>query len=86
MSRRRIIALTAGAVAVIVVFAAVMSYLFFAVYGAEKDRIIFISVALGPVLMISVMVGYAVWWGVLFILTLVLPEESPKDQESESRS
>jgi hypothetical protein len=75
MSTRRWIALIAGAVVTFVVFALCMVLLIFGDYFAERDRVVLVSIALGPVAMISVMVGYAVWWGVLFILTLLLPEE-----------
>jgi ABC-type multidrug transport system permease subunit len=84
MSRRRIIAITAGTVTTIVAFVLIMSFLVFAEYREEKDRIIIISLALGPVLMVAVMVGYSVWWGVLFLLSLILPEERPKHPQSRS--
>ena len=85
MSRRRIIALAAGAVVTILAFAAMMWLLVFTEYPAEKDRIVMVSIALGPVLMVSVMIGYCVWWGVLFLLTLFLPEERPQHPEFGSR-
>ena len=40
---------------------------------------LFAAVSAWAVAMISVMVGFAVWWGVLFLLTLLLPEEQ-RDQ------
>ena len=81
MSTRRWIALIAGAVVTFAVFALCMILLIFGDYFAGRDRLVLVSIALGPVAMISVMVGYAVWWGVLFLLTLLLPEEQrdPRD-------
>ena len=61
------------------VFAAAMAMIVFAEYPAESDRIIMVSIAIGPVLMISVMVGYSVWWGVLFLLSLFLPSEKSRN-------
>lgn len=80
MSTRRWIALIAGAVVTFVVFGLCMVLLIFGDYFAERDRLVLVSIALGPVAMISVMVGYAVWWGVLFLLTLLLPEEQRERQ------
>lgn len=69
----------AGAVVTFAVFALCMFLLIYGDYFAERDRLVLVSIALGPVAMVSVMVGYAVWWAVLFLLTLLLPDEQ-RDQ------
>ncbi len=73
MRWRHIIALTAGAITTVAVFIAAMVLLAFGGYFAEHEILIYISIALGPVAMVSVMAGYAVWWLVLFVATLLLP-------------
>jgi hypothetical protein len=65
----------ASPVVTFAVFALCMFLLIFGDYFAGRDRLVLVSIALGPVAMVSVMVGYAVWWAVLFLLTLLLPEE-----------
>lgn len=79
MTPRAIVALTAGAVTTVVVFVVAMALLIFGGYFAAHERLIYVSIALAPVLMISVMAGYAVWWLVLFLLTLFLPTEKHPD-------
>jgi hypothetical protein len=79
MTARRIIALSAGGVTALATFAAGIALLLLGEYSSPGERIIFVSVALAPVAMLAAMVGYAVWWFVLFILTLVLP--GPERQE-----
>lgn len=80
MAPRRIIALSAGGVTTIAVFVTAMALLFFGEYVAAHERLFYTFMALGPVAMLSVMVGYAVWWLVLFILTLILPsQKSPEN-------
>jgi len=44
--------------------------LVFGGYFAGSELLIFASIALAPVAMCAVMAGYAVWWLVLFLLTL----------------
>ena len=73
MTRTRIIALTAGAITTLIVFVAAMWLLVFGGLFPEKHRLILVSIALGPVAMVSVMVGYAVWWLVMFVLSLFSP-------------
>lgn len=75
MGPRRIIALTAGAVVTIITFVVIMGLLIFGGIIAEDRVILYASFALGPVAMFSVMLGYAVWWMILFLLSLFLPEE-----------
>ncbi len=79
MNQRRTIALACGAVVTMAVFAVAMGLLCFGAILPDEDRIILVSIALGPVAMISVMIGYGVWWGVLFLLTLFQRQEDSKD-------
>jgi NADH:ubiquinone oxidoreductase subunit 6 (subunit J) len=73
------IALIVGAVVTLTVFVLAMAALVFGDYFSERELLFYVSIALGPVAMISVMVGYAVWWLVVFLLTLFLPSRSPDD-------
>jgi hypothetical protein len=73
------IALIVGAVVTLAVFVMAMAALIFGDYFSEKELLVYVSISLGPVAMISVMVGYAVWWLVIFLLTLFLPSRSPDD-------
>ena len=84
MAPRGIIALTAGAVTTVVVFILAMALLFFGGYFADHERLVFVSIALGPVAMFAVMVGYAVWWLVLFVLSLFLPAIKPPENQAPS--
>ena len=77
MTTRAIVALAAGAVTTIVAFTAAMLLLIFGGYFADHERLVYVSIALGPVAMLAVMLGYAVWWMVLFLLSLVLSTERP---------
>lgn len=70
MTRRQMIALIVGGVATLACFALIMALLAFGYVLAGSDRIIVMSVALGPAAMLAVVFGYAVWWMTLFILTL----------------
>jgi hypothetical protein len=75
MTNRQIIALAAGAVTMVIAFAAAMALLIFGGYYAGNELIVFVSIALAPVLMVAVIVGYAVWWFVTFLLSLFLPDD-----------
>ena len=79
MTTRRIIALSAGAITTLVSFTAGMAILYFGEVFEASHRLIFASIAISPVAMFAVMLGYAVWWLVLFLLTLALPGEDPQD-------
>ncbi len=79
MRRRRNIALVAGTITTLAAFAAGMALLIFGGYFADNEVIIYTSIALGPVAMFSVMVGYAVWWLVLFFLSLIFSDHKPAD-------
>jgi hypothetical protein len=74
----------AGAVTTAVAFILAMGLLFFGGSFAGHERLIFVSIALAPVAMFAVMVGYAVWWLVLFILSLFLPAIKPPENQSPS--
>ncbi len=79
MSLRRTIALAIGAMVTLATFVALLAYIVHVVVVPEIDRLIVVSVALGPAAMISVMVGYGAWWMALFLLTLFSSEESRQD-------
>ncbi len=80
MTKRQIIALSAGAITALVTFAVVMAFLFFGGFFEASHRLIFASIAISPMAMFAVMLGYAVWWLVLFLLTLALPGEDPRKE------
>jgi hypothetical protein len=75
MTNRQIIALVAGTITMVTAFVAAMALLIFGGYYAGNELIVFVSVALAPVLMVAVIVGYAVWWFVTFLLSLFLPDD-----------
>ncbi len=56
-----------------------MAILYFGEVFEASHRLIFASIAISPMAMFAVMLGYAVWWLVLFLLTLALPGEDPRD-------
>lgn len=70
MTRTRIIALTAGAITTFVVFGTALWIMIVGDVFPEKERFVMIFVALAPLAMCSVMVGYAAWWLVMFLLIL----------------
>ncbi len=82
MTTRAIVALAAGAVTATVTFAAAMLLLIFGGYFAEHERLVCVSIAIGPVAMLAVMLGYAVWWMVLFLLSLILSTERPPEDRT----
>jgi hypothetical protein len=77
MTRNRTIALIVWVAVTVAAFVIGMGLLIFGDYFAEKHRLIMVSIAIGPVAMVSAMVGYGVWWLVLLVLSLLLPEERP---------
>jgi hypothetical protein len=79
MTLRRNIALVAGTITTLAAFSAGMALLILGGYFADNEVIIYASIALGPMAMVSVIVGYAVWWLVLFLLTLALSDHKPVD-------
>jgi hypothetical protein len=80
MTITQTIALVAGAVTTVVTFCIAMWLLIFGGLFPDNERLVFVSIALGPVAMFAVMAGYAVWWLVMFVLTLVLPSEEPAER------
>jgi hypothetical protein len=70
MNRGRVIGLVAGAVVTVAVLAAGLALLYFGGIVPERDRLIVTSIALAPLAMVAVMVGYGVWWGVVFFFAL----------------
>jgi hypothetical protein len=79
MTWRRNIALVAGTIATLAAFSTGMALLIFGGYFAHNEIIIYASIALGPIAMVSVIVGYAVWWLVLFFLSLAFSDHKPVD-------
>ncbi len=65
-----------GAAVTLAVFVGAMGLVIFGGYFAEKKVLVFASLALSPVALISVMAGYAAWWLILFLLALFLPDGS----------
>lgn len=70
MNRGRVIALAAGAVVAAVVLCAGLGMLYFGEIFPERDRLIMVSIALAPLVMVAGMVGFGVWWGVVFLFAL----------------
>jgi len=81
MTPRRIIATVAGAIATVLSFAAGMALLIFGNVVSSAHLLVSISVALAPLILCAFMVGYAVWWLVLFVLTLVLPDQGGPEKQ-----
>jgi hypothetical protein len=79
MSWTRTIALIAGGVTTLAVFALAMVLLIFGGYFSRQEILVHVSIALGPVAVVSVMVGYAVWWLVVFLISLFASEAGPPD-------
>jgi hypothetical protein len=74
MTGRQIIALAAGGITTVIAFVAIMALLIFGGYYAGNELLVYVSIALAPVLLVAVMVGYAVWWLVMLLLSLFLPD------------
>jgi uncharacterized membrane protein len=70
MNHGRVIALAAGAVVTVLVLGAGLALLYFGGIVPENDRLIVTSIALAPLAMVAVMIGYGVWWGVVFLFAL----------------
>jgi hypothetical protein len=79
MTGRQIIALAAGTITMVVAFVAAMALLIFGGYHSGNDLIVFVSICLAPVLLVAVMAGYAVWWLVMFLLSLISPDHRSGD-------
>jgi hypothetical protein len=85
MTRNRTIALAAGAATCIASFIGMMWFLAFGNVVAESHRLLMVSLALGPVAVCAVVLGYSVWWLALFLLTLFLPSEGPVPETTRPR-
>lgn len=70
---RQTVALAIGTIITFSVFFAAIALLVFGEYFSNRDLLVYLSIALGPIAMVSVMVGYAAWWLALFLMTLILP-------------
>jgi hypothetical protein len=81
MTRTRTIALISGGLVTVAVFVAAMWLLIFGGYFSEKEVLVHVSIALGPLAVVSVMVGYAVWWLVVFVMSLLAPEAARPDNQ-----
>lgn len=68
--------MTVGAAVTLAVLVGAMGLIIFGGHFAEKEVLLFASLALAPVALISVMAGYAVWWLILFLLALFFPDGS----------
>lgn len=90
MNRGRVIALTAGAVVAVAVLCAGLGMLYFGEVFPEKDRLILVSIAFAPLVMVAAMVGFGVWWGVVFLFALFSPADGANragsDLESDPKS
>lgn len=86
MDTNRWIALVVGAVVTVTVFVVMMWWLLYGGVFPDKDKLILASIALCPVLMAAFIVGYAVWWGVMFLLALVRPTGQYKEEDNNDRA
>jgi hypothetical protein len=84
MLNRHTIALAIGTIITFSVFFAAIVLLFFGEYFSERDKLVYLSIALGPVAMMSVMLGYAAWWLALFLMSLILPRPESAGAVKES--
>jgi hypothetical protein len=82
MTWTRTIGLIAGGVTTVAVFVLAMMLLLSGGYLSKQEALVHVSIALGPVAVVSVMVGYAVWWLVVFLLSLFAREAGPPDNQA----
>ncbi len=75
MKTRRAIALWVCAFVTAVVFAVCMYLLIFGGYWKDEDLPVAISIAFGPIAAFSVVVGFCAWWVVMFVLSLLSPND-----------
>ncbi len=78
MDLKRIISLVVGGVATLATMVGCMAVLLFGRDYQAHERIIVGSIALAPVALISAMAGYAVWWAVMFLMSLFVPDNTPE--------
>ncbi len=79
MNGRRIVSLVFGGAATLATMVAALGLLVFGGLYQGGERLIIVSIALAPVVLVSAMVGYGVWWAVLFLLSLFLPDPGQED-------
>lgn len=84
MTRTQIVALTAGALTALLVLGAALWLMIFGDVFPEKERLVMVFVALGPLAMCAVMAGYALWWLVMFMLTLLGLHQTRQTDDEES--
>ncbi len=83
MSNREKIALLCGGIVTAGVFLGAFVLLLSGDSVAQWNKLFYASIALAPVAMVAVMMGYAVWWLAMFLLTLFSvgsgrPEKEPE--------
>ncbi len=76
MSRKWIIAFTSGTITTIGVFAGGLWLLISRSDLVAGELLFHVSVALAPLAMASVMVGFSVWWMIMFLLSLFSSERN----------
>jgi len=76
MSRKWIIAFTSGTITTIAVFAGGLWLLISRSDLVGGELLFHVSVALAPLAMASVMVGFSVWWMIMFLLSLFSSERN----------
>jgi hypothetical protein len=82
MNRARNIALIVGTIVTFGVFGwAVYSLMFGGRFGTH-EALIYLALALAPAAMVSVMIGYAFWWLIVFIAGLLMSGDSPGPEDS----
>ena len=62
-----------GGITTLVVFTGALWLALFGGIIETDHKILFVSIALGPIAVVAVIAGYLVWWMALFLLTLILP-------------
>jgi len=69
-SLRRNIPLAVGGLTALAVFVSAMWLLAFGGYFSDAEIMIFVSIGLGPVALLAVIAGFAVWWLLVFLVSL----------------
>lgn len=78
MSRNKIIAISLGGLAAAATFIAGMWMMIFGAMFPQSDVLFAVSLAISPLAVVAVVVGYLVWWVCLFLLTLLWVEPNPE--------
>lgn len=76
MTRTRLAGLIVGAIVTIAVFWGLLYLMLYGGFVESNHIMLFVSISLGPVATVSVIVGYLVWWLVVFLLTLLNPDST----------